>query len=120
MKEARVATRDSSLRPAHVCRQLLAALDVSEGRRRRRKRNTTPDSIGMEIKRGLLEDTVREDPDPADFEGWLVGRCLSSPGGTGPARAMAMNVLAEWSLAQTSGAFRGWLEQGAPSEDLSS
>jgi hypothetical protein len=107
----------TALRPAVVCRQLLAALDASEGRRRRRKRDTTPDSIGMIIKRGLLEDTVGEDPDPDDFEGWLLERCRSSPAGNGPARAMARDVLAEWRLAQTSGTFRSWLEQGAPSED---
>jgi hypothetical protein len=105
------------LRPAQVCRLLLAALDASEGRRRRRKRDTTPDSIGLSIKRGLLEDAIRDDPDPDDFEGWLLQRCLSSPAGSGPARAMALEILGEWRLAQTSETFRQWLEQGAPSED---
>ena len=105
------------MRPAHVCRQLLAALDASEGRRRRRKRDTTPDSIGLSIKRGLLEHTTRDDPDPNDFEGWLLQRCVSSPAGSGPARAMALEILAEWRLAQTSETFRHWLEQGAPSDD---
>jgi hypothetical protein len=52
------------LRPAEVCRALLAALDASEGRRRRRKRDTTPDAIGLAIKRCLLEQAVREDPAP--------------------------------------------------------
>src|SRR5690606_22702639 len=42
-------------RPADFCRGLLAALDASEGRRRRRKRDTTPDAIGLAIKRELLE-----------------------------------------------------------------
>jgi hypothetical protein len=42
------------LRPAEFCRQLLATLDVSEGRRKRRKRDTTPDAIGLAIKRDLL------------------------------------------------------------------
>lgn len=119
----------SAFRPAELCTRLLAALDASEGRRRRRKRNTTPDSIGMTIKRRLLEETVREDPEPNDFEGWLLERCLSadefhsvgnevgiSPP-TGPLRAMALDVLAEWRLAQTSGAFRDWLFRGAPSDD---
>jgi hypothetical protein len=106
-------------RPADVCRQLLKALDASEGRRRRRKRNTTPDAIGMGIKRGLLEDTVRDDPGPADFEGWLLRRCLSVAD-SGPIRAMALELLAEWRLAEaaTGGdAFRTWLDEGAPSDD---
>jgi hypothetical protein len=113
------ATRDSrlSMRPAQVCSQLLAALEASEGRRRQRKRNTTPDSIGLTIKRGLLESAVRCDPDPDDFEGWLLERCESSAGGSGPARAMALDVLTEWRLAQTSERFRSWLEHGAPSAD---
>jgi hypothetical protein len=119
----------AEVRPAAVCRRLLAALDASEGRRRRRKRDTTPDSIGMAIKRRLLEETVRDDPDPDGFEGWLLERCLSAgePGHgyrtsgvtapSGSVRAMALDVLAEWRLAQTSGVFRWWLEQGAPSDD---
>jgi hypothetical protein len=103
--------------PAQVCAQLLAALDASEGRRRRRKRNTTPDSIGMAIKRQLLEETVRDDPAADDFEGWLLQRCLYSDAGSGPTQAMALEVLADWRLAESSVAFRTWLEKGAPSAD---
>ena len=118
-----------ALRPAEVCRQLLAALDASEGRRRRRKRNTTPDSIGMTIKRSILEEAVRQDPEGPAFEGWLLERCLSAGecqdqdgpaglfGASGPVRAMALEVLAEWRLTEQSGAFRSWLTQGAPSDD---
>ncbi len=121
--------RARPLRPAEVCRRLLAALNASEGRRRRRKRNTTPDAIGMAIKRRLLEETVRDDPDSDVFEGWLVERCLSAgESGTrsdagelfaasGPVRAMALEVLAEWRLAETPGPFQRWLGQGAPSDD---
>ncbi len=117
------------VRPAEICRQLLAALDAAEGRRRRRKRDTTPDSIGMAIKRTLLEETVRDDPDPDGFEGWLLERCLSAgesghdyrtsdvAAPSGSVRAMALDVLAEWRLAQSSGVFRRWLEQGARSDD---
>jgi hypothetical protein len=117
------------LRPAEICRQLLAALDASEGRRRRRKRDTTPDAIGMAIKRTLLEETVRDDPDADAFERWLLERCLSvdeagpehgdpgRSGPSGPVRAMALEVQAEWRLAQTSGVFRSWLDHGAPSDD---
>ena len=119
----------ADLRPAGICRRLLAALDASEGRRRRRKRDTTPDGIGMAIKRKLLEETVRDDPDPEAFEDWLLEHCLSAgrtEGGTGiselsapsgSVRAMALDVLAEWRLAQMSGGFRTWLEEGARSDD---
>src|SRR5215210_116054 len=105
------------MRPAEICSRLLAALDASEGRRRRRKRNTTPDSIGMAIKRSILEETVRQDPDPDAYEGWLLGHCLAPGGPSGPIRAIALDVLADWQLARTSKVFRSWLDQGAPSED---
>jgi hypothetical protein len=108
------------MRPAEVCSRLLAALDASEGRRRRRKRNTTPDSIGMAIKREILEETVRQDPDPDFYEAWLLERCFTPGGPSGPRRAMALDVLSEWRLAQRSVVFRNWLEQGAPSDDAAS
>jgi hypothetical protein len=104
-------------RPATVCGELLAALDASEGRRRRRKRDTTPDAIGMAIKRTLLEQAVAEDPEPADFEGWLLQRCLGAGGEAGAVRAMALEVLAEWNLARCVPAFGDWLGRGAPSDD---
>jgi hypothetical protein len=116
-------------RPAEICGQLLAALDASEGRRRRRKRDTTPDAIGMAIKRRLLEAAVRADPDPDAFEGWLLERCHAAMnlarGGDDPAqieasgsvRAMSLDILSEYRLAQVSGALRSWLEEGAPSDD---
>lgn len=104
------------MRPADLCGQLLAALEVSEGRRRKRKRNTTPDSIGMEIRRDLLEAAVQDDPAPESFEAWLIARCAAAEA-TGPARAMAASLLDEWRLALASGAFRDWLAAGAPSDD---
>ena len=108
-----------SLRPAALGRALLAALEAAEGRRKRRKRDQTPDAIGLAIKRELLEATVREDPAPDEFEGWLLDRCLTAADGpgTGPVRAMAMEILAEWRLVDASGDFRAWLANGAPSDD---
>jgi len=105
------------MRPADFCRQLLAALDASEGRRKRRKRDTTPDAIGMALKRGLLERAVRDDPEPEAFERWLLERCLAAGNASGPLRAMAQDMLAEWRLAEASPSFREWLNQGAPSDD---
>jgi hypothetical protein len=106
------------LRPASACRALLDALDASEGRRRRRKRDTTPDAIGMSFKRDLLEAAVRYDPEPDDFEAWLLQRCLSGEAASlGAMRAMAREVFTEWTLMAASGQFRDWLAAGAPSED---
>ncbi len=111
------ASLEGGPRPAEVCSRLLAALDASEGRRRRRKRDTTPDSVGMAIKRSLLEGTLQDDPDPGAFEGWLLERCLGADGPSGPVQAMAREIFAEWKLAAESGEFRTWLLQGAPSDD---
>jgi hypothetical protein len=109
----------STTRPADVCRALLAALEASEGRRRSRKRDQTPDGIGLAIKRELLERTIREDPPPEDFEGWLLHSSLScdvsaSPGAVS---AMARTIYDEWKLAHSMGEFKIWLEHGAPSDD---
>ncbi len=81
----------------------------------------------MTIKRSILEEAVRQDPESTAFEGWLLERCLSASqdqdgpaglfGASGPVRAMALEVLAEWRLAEQHGAFRSWLTQGAPSDD---
>ena len=108
-----------SLRPAAFCGALLAALGASEGRRRRRKRDTTPDALGMALKRSLLDATIAADPDPDSFEGWLLERCLDGADAAsfGALRAMARDILDEWRLAAASPAFRHWLEAGAPSED---
>jgi hypothetical protein len=111
--------RMNQLRPADVCRALLAALDAAEGRRRRRKRDQTPDAFGLGVKRDLLRDAVAADPAPEAFEGWLLDypATREAPGLEGPALAMARAVFEEWRLAHTLGSFREWLEHGAPSED---
>ena len=57
-----------SLRPGEFSRLALATLAASEGRRKRRKRDTTPDAIGLGIKRELLERATQEDPAPEAFE----------------------------------------------------
>jgi hypothetical protein len=109
----------NAFRPADVCRALLAALEASEGRRRMRKRDQTPDAIGLGIKRDLLQRAVDEDPSPDAFEAWLLNYPLSgtSPELAGPRFAMARAVFEEWRLAHSLGEFRLWLERGAPSDD---
>jgi len=109
---------DSPLtRPSAVCRELLAALEASEGRRQRRKRDTTPDAIGLAIKRGLLEQAVAADPAPHEFEAWLQQQCFAAGPGEGGVRAMALSIFEEWRLAQDADSFRDWLARGAPSDD---
>lgn len=109
----------STTRPAEVCRALLAALEASEGRRRSRKRDQTPDAIGLAIKRELLERTVRDDPAPDAFEGWLLNaaQTCNAPASTGAISAMARAIYDEWKLAHSMGEFKDWLDHGAPSDD---
>jgi hypothetical protein len=104
-------------RPSDICRELLAALEASEGKRRRRKRDTTPDAIGLTIKRELLERAVTADPEPDEFEAWLHQQCLAAGGAEGGVRAMALSIFEEWRLAHEAESFRGWLARGAPSDD---
>jgi len=111
-------------------------MDASDGRRRKRKRDTTPDAIGLALKRELLVEVTRGDPDPDEFEPWLLGvighpepcperRRRRSEGAElrrfsthpGAARAMARAILDEWKLACASPSFQAWLDRGAPSAD---
>jgi hypothetical protein len=71
----------------------------------------------MALKRTILEETVRQDPEPDAYEEWLSECCLTAGRASGPMRAMALEVLSDWRLAQGSVVFRSWLEHGAPSED---
>jgi hypothetical protein len=107
-----------SARP-YVCRALLAALEASEGRRRKRKRDQTPDAFGLAVKRALLQRVVEDDPEPEAFEKWSLDYPLTceAPELAGPSFAMARAVFEEWRLAHALGEFRLWLEQGAPSDD---
>jgi hypothetical protein len=102
-------------RPAEICKALLAALQAAEGRRRKRKRDQTPDTIGLTIKRELLLRVVAEDPDPEAFEGWLLDYALRAS--SGAVSAMARTVFEEWRLAHAMTEFKDWLERGAPSDD---
>jgi hypothetical protein len=115
------AIKDSShtFRPADVCKALLAALEASEGRRRNRKRDQTPDAFGLAVKRDLLQRAVEDDPSPDAFEGWLLNYPLTCKTRelAGPAFAMARAVFDEWRLAHSSPEFKLWLERGAPSDD---
>ena len=106
-----------SITPVQLCQGLLSALDASEGRRRRRSRNTTADSIGLEIQRGLLEDAVREAPSAETFERWLLERCMAQGPSDGAHRAMALTIWYEWEIASQSRDVSAWLASGARSDD---
>jgi hypothetical protein len=104
------------LRPARVCQALLAALDASDGRSRSRKRDQTPDAIGLGLRRELLEQAIQDDPAPQAFEQWLLDHTQASPT-PGATQAIARAVLDEWRLAHRLDRFADWLAQGAPSDD---
>ena len=108
------------MRPAQVCKALLAALQAPEGQWKRRKRDQTPDAIGLAVKRALLERAVKDDPEPQAFEAWLLkySQTYVAAELAGPATAMARAVFDEWRLAHSLGEFKDWLDRGAPSEDV--
>lgn len=103
--------------PAQLCKGLLDALDASEGRRRRRSRNTTADSIGLDVQRVILEAAVREEPTAESFERWLLERCVAEGESDGAHRAMALWIWHEWQLASSAGSMSAWLSAGARSDD---
>lgn len=111
---------EERLEPRTVCGALLAAMRASDGRRRKRKRDTTADSLGMGLKRELLERAVRDAPSGEELEAWLIRQCddmVEAGAGDGGVRAMAKDILDEWRLAAAAPSFRAWLESGAPSAD---
>ena len=119
MNDGSAASLDAQMRPSVVCARLLGALRSAEGRRLSRKRDQTPDTIGISAKRSLLEAVVRDDPESEAFEAWLVAYVASlAPGWTSSAGgAMAQGVFEEWRLAQRMTAFAKWLHDDAPSDD---
>ena len=108
------------LTPAELCRGLLGALDASEGRRRRRARDTTADSIGLAIQRDMLEAAVRDEPAPDEFEAWLLDRCLAEGVGDGAHRAMALFIWDQWLLAQHAPDVEAWIGSVGRSDDRES
>lgn len=110
------AERAASLPPADFARLALRAIDASDGRSRRRKRDQTPDRIGLELKRSLLRRAAEEQPAADAFEGWLLAQALAAPA-SGPVRAVCAEILAEYRLAEHDPGFERWLLAGAPSAD---
>jgi hypothetical protein len=73
--------------------------------------------IEIVSKRDLLESVVQENLAPEAFERWLLERCQAAGAASGPVCVMALDVHAEWRLAEASRSFQTWLEQGVPSDD---
>jgi hypothetical protein len=105
-----------ALRPGRFCQLLLNAMAASEGRRRKRKRDTTPDALGMGLKRDLMAQAAEADPEPDAFEAWLLRQALAAPAG-GPTYAMCAEILDEYRAARLDPGFERWLASGAYSED---
>ena len=121
-----------SLQPKTFCAALLAALEASEGRKRKRKRDQTPDTIGLLAKRELLERAVCEQPDAEEFEAWLHEYAACHEGGTalamvtftwpvmrsamsGPVPLYGMCVIRTPAMDLKSSIAR-WLDEPAPAE----
>jgi hypothetical protein len=120
---AELLTHEDAARctPGQVCKALLAALEAAEGRRKMRKRDQTPDAIGLAAKRELLQQAVRENPAPDAFEEWLLNYTRQHERSPlcGTVLAMARAVLEEWRLVHAMPEFAAWLERDAPSDDRS-
>ena len=108
-----------SARPAEVCAALLAALEASEGRRRSRKRDQTPDTIGLTVKRDLLKQAVEDDPHPEEFEEWLLHYALSCgfPGIFWRRLRYGESRFRRMAPRSSMNEFKVWLDRGAPSDD---
>jgi hypothetical protein len=99
-----------------VCAFLLKALEAAEGQTRRRKRDQSPDKLGLTLKRELLRRAAATDPEPKSFEGWLMEQIGRAPD-AGPVRAMCEEIFLEYRLAALQPDFAEWLAAGAPSDD---
>lgn len=109
-------TTEAPPAPAEFARQALEAIEASEGRRKKRHRNTTPDRIGLDLKRDILAGLADEAPPAEELEEWLQRRIVGSPD-PGATRAMCLDVFDEYRAATLSPSFREWLARGAPSDD---
>jgi hypothetical protein len=104
------------VRPGAFCSFLLKALEAAEGQTRRRKRDQSPDKLGLAIKRELLQRAVAADPAPEAFESWLLEQIVQAPS-AGPVRAMCEQIFLEYRMAAVQPDFAAWLAAGAPSDD---
>ena len=99
------------LRPAEFCeleQQLVASMAM------RKKRRVKMEPV-QELKLQLLQHLRALDPEPAQFSGALAEAVVSVSGGisTGPAQAVASDLLMDWQMACASDGFVEWLRTAA-------
>lgn len=104
------------VRPGAFCQLLLKALEASESKTRRRKRDQAPDRVGLAMKRELLQQAADADPAPEAFEGWLMEQIVRAPH-AGSVRAMCEQIFLDYQLAAHQPELTAWLTAGAPSDD---
>lgn len=110
--EPDTSKNDVPFRPAEFARLARGSIEVSEGRRRRRQRDTLADSLGLDMKRDLLLAIEAADPEPEDFERFLLEYALTHQP-SGSIRGVCTDLWSEWESAQLAPTFADWLRSGA-------
>jgi hypothetical protein len=93
------------MRPRDLALLLLASEEL---RPRKRLRSQYPDTLGMELKRSLLQRVVDVDPEADDLEA-ILARLIDELGpAPGPTRALAVGFRDDWRGLEAN---PEWLEQ---------
>jgi hypothetical protein len=105
------------IRPREFCaleRQIVGTMAM------RKKRNLAMRPI-QDLKVQLLDYLEAADPEPEVFRAAVAEAVLEVSGGiaTGPAQAVASDLLMDWNMACSSPAFVEWLRRTAHTVDLS-
>jgi hypothetical protein len=105
------------IRPREFCaleRQIVRTMAM------RKKRNLAMRPI-QDLKVQLLDYLEAADPEPQAFRAAVAEAVLEVSGGvaTGPAQAVASDLLMDWNMACSSPAFVEWLRRTANAVDLS-
>jgi hypothetical protein len=74
----------------------LLLLSSEELRPRKRMRSQHPDTVGMELKRRLLQHIADRDPEAADLEAMLARLVDELGRPSGPMRALAIGFRDDW------------------------
>lgn len=103
---------EAPLRPAEFAQLAHASIAASESRRRRRQRDTEPDRVGLEMKLDLLAAIEAADPDPEEFERFLLEYALQPGRPSGPVRGVCSDLWLEWETVVSTPAYADWLRAG--------
>ena len=107
--------RSALVRPREFCaleRQLISTMAM------RKKRNVAMRPI-QDLKVRLLDYLEADDPEPEAFRAAMAQAVQEVSGGvaTGPAQAVASDLLMDWDMACSSEAFVEWLRRTASTAD---